>query len=763
MRGVRPVAGVAAAGLCALLAAPLRAETSPNVVDIRVEGSERIEAETIRANIRSRVGEPFRTEKVRDDLRALWGLGYFDDVVLERQEAPNGVLLVVRVREKPFVRDVLFEGNHEIETDKLKEALKVKPKSLLDVVAIRDGLRRIEDLYTEKGYYFARAAQELVRRPRNEVDLKVKITEGDRVRVRRITFVGNRAFGDDELKAKLETQEAGFFSWLMPSSGAFREENLDKDLKAIRTYYLDRGYIHLKVDRPVIELSTDRRWISITYYLEEGFQYRVGSVDLRGDLLFDRDDLMKEVATRKGEVFNGSRVQEDVAKLSDRYADLGFANANVNTLTPVDEEHRTVAVTYEVEKGKLVYVHRINIVGNTKTRDKVIRREMRLNEGELFSASKLRLSRQRIYATGFFEEANFSTQPGEKEDEVDLNLQVKEGNTGSLSAGFGFSSIDQFIGTLQASVGNFLGYGQRISLTFEVSAIRRDFSFSYLDSYFLDTDASLGVDLFNLNRYYIDYQEFSEGGDARTGYRLGEFTRGFLSYRYETFNIATVGSTLIQLDQGLTSSLTASILMDTKDHPFDPSKGTVLNGAIEKAGGPFGGDRNFWKVTGSARQFLPLFWGAVLSVYGQVGYAFTDDLTRVPFSERFFAGGLNSVRGYYYRTLGPQTRYLTVADDPASSSQSIYSGGNKLLLTNNELTFPLIKEAGIKGLLFVDAGNVYDEGETVFSEPLRIGWGFGFRWFTPIAPFRFEWGFPILQKGENRPPFVFEFSIGTFF
>ncbi len=726
------------------------------VIDILVSGNQRIEEEAIRVNLGTKKGELFLQSQVRDDIKNIYKLGWFSDVQGDLEERPEGVTVTFIVEELPLVKEVKISGNKKLGEDELRELFEIKPRSVLDRKTLQESCKKIKNLYADKGFYLAEVNYSLKPLERGEVIVEFRIEENQEVKVKRINFIGNKAFSAKELRSMMDTKQSSYLSWVS-SRGIFKEETLERDITKITGHYYNNGYIQFKIDPPLISLSPDKRWIYIALKLEEDEQFRVGRIELKGDLIFEEEKLLRRLKTKEGEIFNRSQISEDIFNLTDRYANLGYAFANISPLTKIDEQKRQVDLTFEIEKGKLIYFDNIKIIGNTKTRDKVIRRELRIKEGQLFSGSGLRRSRQRVYATGFFEEVNMSTEPSEKENMLDAKVEVKEGHTGTLSAGFGYSSVDRFVGMIQTSLGNFFGLGQRVSLTAEFGKRRQNYNFSFYEPYFLDSSWSFGLDLFKSERTYTDFTRSSAGGNVRWGYRVAEYSRVFLSYRYEEIEISDMPKT----QKGITSSLTGSIIRDSRDHPFDPSRGSVNSFSVEYAGGFLQGNFDFTKFSLTSRWYFPVVWGTVLMLNGTSGYGLAK--RELPFSERYFLGGINSVRGYQYWSLGPRDEILVQEGEPTSSTQSIAVGGNKKVVFNLEFLFPIIKEAGLKGVIFLDGGNAYRESENFFESPLRVAWGFGFRWFTPIAPFRFEWGFPFRKPGEDIDSSVFEFSIGTFF
>lgn len=731
---------------------------SYEVKEIRFEGIKNIAPNALYQVIPFRAGEVVDEEKIREGIKKLYSKGYFSEIEVYYNEEEKA--LIIRVKEKERIQGVEIKGTKKIKEKEIAEKIKVKAGDLLDYSAITADIGTIESFYREKGFPFAEVSYEIKKVREGRVVLVYRIEEGEKLYVRKIYIVGNEKISDEEIKKYLEIKEKGIFSFIT-SSGKFDAEKLSTDADRIRAVYLENGFVQVQVSEPLFFITPDRKWILIFFSVVEGEKFNIGKVDIDGDLLFEKGPLLSKLKTKSGDVFRASNIRSDILYLTSLYSDNGYAFANVDPRTAISVEEKKVDITFSIEKGKLVYVDRINIKGNTKTRDKVIRREMRISEGDLYSDYAVKFSQRRIYGLGFFEEVRINQEI--KEEMVDLNVEIKEGRTGSFSAGVGFSSVENFIATAQASLGNFLGYGQTVRFSFEFGSRRQLYSLSFYDPYFLDTRWSFGAEIFNFEYRYVDFRKHTIGGEMRFGYLVGEFTRTFCTYRYEYGEITSIyGEKEFTLEEGGTSSLSLSLIRDTRNHPFDPSTGTVTMGSIEVAGGPLGGDFDFTKLSISHRRFYNPLWKFVFSFGGRFSFGFENHGRRLPYSERYFAGGIDTIRGYRYYSLGPSRPALYNPFDPSSPAVSIRSGGNKLLLFNAELLFPLIEEAGIKWVFFFDAGQAYREEEFVDIRKIRMGWGFGIRWFTPIAPFRFEWGFPINPRpGEDR--MVFEFTIGTFF
>jgi outer membrane protein insertion porin family len=729
------------------------------VREIKLEGLKSLAPSSVYEILPFKAGENVDEEKIRSAIKNLYSKGYFYDISVYYEEESNS--LIFRFKEKPRVAEIEIKGAKKVKEKDVKEKIKIKIGDFIDYSAIATDISTISEFYKEKGFPFADVSYEVKEIREGRAKVVYRIEEGDKLFVRKIYINGNKNISDEEIKKYLETKEKGFFSFIT-SSGRFDAEKLSTDADRIRAVYLENGYAEVKVSEPEFFITPDRKSIVVIFSVEEGEKYYIGNVDVDGDLLFEKEDLLSKLKTKSGELFKASNIRSDILYLTSLYSDYGYAFANVDPKTFVSQKERRIDITFTIEKGKIVYVDRINIKGNTKTRDKVIRREMRISEGDLYSESAVKFSQRRIYGLGFFDEVKIN-QDIKGEDRIDLNVEIKEGRTGSFSAGVGFSSVENFIATAQASIGNFLGYGQTVRFSFELGSRRQLYSLSFYDPYFLDTNWGFGAEVFNFEYRYVDFRKHSTGGELRLGYLIGEFTRFFWTYRYEYADITSIyGEKGFTIEKGSTSSITLSLIRDTRNHPFDPSTGTVTTGSVEFAGGPFGGDYDFTKFSISHRRFYNPWWKFVFTFGGRLSFGFENHLRRLPYSERYFIGGIDTVRGYRYYGIGPERPALLNPLDPSSSTVSIHSGGNKMIIFNAELLFPLIEEAGIKWVFFFDAGQAYKEEEWMNLSKIKMGWGFGIRWFTPIAPFRFEWGFPINPApGEDR--MVFEFTIGTFF
>ncbi|MEN9798929.1 MAG: hypothetical protein RL653_2625 [Pseudomonadota bacterium] len=756
--------------------------TGDKVLDVRVEGNRRVEAEAIKRALRTRVGAPFERARTPDDLRALWALGYFSDVQLLVQRIPRGVVYVVRVEERPALREIKLEGNEELSKDDFKEALDLKPFSILDTEAVRRVQKKIQEKYVDKGYFLAEVTYRLDKvAGANEVDVVYVVRENSKVMVKEIRLLGVEKAPLEEIKGAMATREGGYLSFIT-SEGTYREELFQRDLAMIQAAYYDRGFINVKVDKPQVSISADKRYIYITLKVEEGEPYRIGKLDFTGDLLVPREELAALMGSAPGELFNRSKLSKDILALTESYYDRGYAYANVSPLTAVNAEARTIDLTFELSQGRQVTVERIELLGNTKTRDKVIRRELRVYEGELFSGTGMRRSKQRVTALGFFESVELTHKPGRDDGHVVVQVEVKEKATGTFQLGLGFSNVENFVFTAQVQQQNALGWGQSVSASVQWSSLRQLLQFSYFDPYFLDTHYILSADLYRQQADYLGFLRNATGGTANVGYRFDQvsplledvavnlaYTREFVQVEAgRNFQDADL-PLANRFRSGTTSSVRFSVSWDKRDNRLFPTAGHFQFASVEVAPSFLGSEFQFARYTAFSRFYRPLPFGLIFKTNATFGYI--QPLSQnnpLPISELYYLGGINTVRGYFLRSISP-TILVGSSSRPDAGVTNFPVGGNKQVILNAELELPIFEKVGIRGVVFYDAGNSFGENEGLFrdgQDRLPFGLfqsvGFGFRWFSPIGPLRFEWGIPLNKRPEDQS-ILFEFTIGNFF
>ena len=776
------------------------------IVGIDVAGNRRVSKLDVLTYLRQRTGQPFTPDALTQDVRELWNSGFFDDIEVDLERRDEGVVLRFVVRERPSIAAVQFEGNDELDSEDLAEAIEVKANTILSQPAVRRSIQKIRDMYAEQGYFLAEVRSEVVPQKNNEVNVRFIIDEHGQVSVRRITFIGNEHISNEELREVMFTGNAGFFAF--GSGGPFRQDAFERDIAVISALYYDRGFLSVTINTPRVMLTPDRNGIEVSITIDEGPRYRIrqlriyerGPNDQEVEPINGRRNLRMMVRTKSGEYFNRAELLEDLGAIRTLYRDHGFANVEANPQTRLDPENREVDVIVPIVRGPLVHFERIEVRGNSKTRDRVIRREMEVSEGDQFSETKLEDSRKRITALGFFERVDISTEEGSAPDKVTVYIEVSERPTGTFQVGAGFSSIENFIATAQVQQANFFGNGQSLSLQAQVSGLRQLVNLRFYEPYFLDSKFSASIDLYDQLRIFNDFSQSSTGGSLTFGYPLVEpELTASLSYTLEKDEVSTqTQSTFLGtssavsvftrlplanlFNDGLTSSLRPALTYDNRDNRLFPTSGIYLRGSSEWAASYLGSDNEFLRHRFVGRFYYPLGKGFVLKLNSEAGHVTSPNQEGVPIFARFFLGGILDVRGYRFRSIGPRV-YLTGSTDPNSSPIAFGAniGGNLMYFQNLELEFPILEKVGIRGVVFTDAGNawnleqnycansrvVYGETSPCFEgleslADMRTSWGFGIRWFSPLGPLRFEWGFPFKTLPYEESS-VFEFTIGNFF
>lgn len=754
---------------CILLcsAASAGQDTIDNVV---VTGNRRIESSAIMTAIKLKSGDTFFEEKIDEDIKSIFSLGFFTDVKAEKATSEKGIIITYKVTEKPVIREIIFEGNKALSSDKLKEALVIKTNSIFSQKDMLASIAKIKKLYTDDGYSQAEIEPVKENISPYEIKLTLKINDGDKILIREIRFEGNKAFKASKLKGLMETKEKWWLSWLT-SAGVYKEDLLKNDMLLVTEHYMNNGYINFKVAEPKVELSTDKKALIVSILLTEGDKFSTGQLDFKGDILGTKEELARRLKMKTGDVFSRGALRQEIFSLTDVYADKGYAFANVNPLTTMNIEKKIIDIVFDFEKGEKVYIDRINIAGNTKTRDKVIRREMRVAEGELYNGTGIKKSKQNMMNLGFFEEAVIATSKGTSDNKLNLDVNVKEKATGTFSIGGGYSSLDGFVaqGSIQQS--NLFGLGLKSNASASLGGKSSSYSLGVTEPHFLDTNWSIGGDIYRSEREYADYTKRTTGADIKAGYQISDTLSTFMLYKYETSKIFDESFALLESKRlypeistatdSTTSAVIASISRNTTDYRLDPSSGMTNSLSVEFAG--LGGTNKYLRSIAQTAQFVPVGLGTVFMVRGTIGHIAEAGAT-IPIDEKFYIGGISTVRGYAGRTVSP---YLLIPQYNAVTGvkyneDRAYIGGDTEFFLNAEYTFPLIKEAGVKGVLFYDIGNAADGVGDTFSD-LLASYGFGIRWFSPIGPLRLEYGIPLNPRAGIDKNGKIEFSIGSFF
>ena len=720
---------------------------------VSIKGNKRIETDAILAVIESQKGAKYDQDILNKDLRSIYQMGFFEDVQIDTEDSPGGKSVAFKVSEKPSIGKITLLGTEKIDQKDLVDVLGIKKYSIINRKAIKDSIERLKDHYHQKGYYHVEIKESIEDLPNNEVAIIYKINEKDKAYIREISFEGNVAFDDDDLKDLMETSEKGFFSFLT-ESGNLDKKKLEGDIFKIKSFYQNNGYIKARVGEPDISYKASEGLI-ITITINEGPQYAIGKVSFEGDLISDVDELYQALKITKEKVYNREVIRSDTLSLSEIYSDEGYALVDVSPDIKEDDKEHKVDITYRILKGKKVRFKRITITGNDRTRDKVIRRELKVIEGGYFSGNKLKKSTQNLYRLGFFEEVEVNTKKGSSDEEMILDIHVKERPTGMFSFGIGYSSAEHTIGTLQISQDNLFGRGQSLSAKASLSNKAARYTLSFIEPWLFDKPLSGGIDLYNWEYEYDEYTKDSTGGKLKLGFPLGlDFTRGSAVYTYDDAEIRDVLETASQIikdmiGRNVTSSLTLGISRDSRDRRFNARHGSVNSLIVEYAGGFLGGDNYFTKYSARSAWFFPFFLDSAFSIQGKWGYIDQRPGGELPVYEKFTLGGMNTVRGFRYGTISPI--------DPATGDRI---GGEKMMVYNVEFRFPLQKEQGVMGILFFDAGNVFTKDENYTFSGIRRGAGVGIRWYSPAGPLRLEWGKNLDPKPEESES-VWEFTIGT--
>ncbi|MDF1526241.1 MAG: outer membrane protein assembly factor BamA [bacterium] len=738
--------------LCAvLLFVAIEASAAPVVTDIRIEGNQRVDSSSVTKALSIAIGDPFSSFSITQSVRSLYRLGVFARVSIDEEASENGVALIVNVTEFPMVRRIEFIGRKSVEDIELKKVLKVKAFSFADPGKLPAEIKALEGVYSAAGYHGTGITSDIQETEKGVV-ITYTVKESEKFLIREVDIIGNRNIEDSKLQKVMMTKETGPLSFIS-SSGGYDAKAAADDLQRIQYLYMEDGFLDIKVQEPEVELHPDGEGLYVSLKVDEGSQYTLGEIRYSGDWEELPDHIRREPSVNIGDIFVRSKVMNDLRMYEDSYRDKGYAWCRIEPLFNKDQDKKEVALNLVLTKGPPVHIRWIHVSGNSKTRDYVVRREMRLMEGDLFDQKKLDDSKRFIRRMGFFSTVDVRTvKVGD--NIADIHVKVEEGAAGSLSAGASFSSQSGLVGTLQLSLGNFSGRGQKLNLNLEAGSETSTYSISFTEPRLFSGPFSFGMDLFNKSNVYSEYTQDSDGASVRLGYMLSDSSSLSGRYRYVNFDVYDIdlnASDLIKEQEGVsaTSSIRLGYNYDTRDFPRDPREGVTLLLSSELAGGVLGGTNDFVRYQVEGSFFTPLAGDLVGLVHLELGVVSPFGGDEVPVTERYFMGGLYTLRGFEYRKVGP------LADgEPV--------GGTKSFLMNLEATYPLIRDANIKGVLFLDGGNVWAEDEDVKAVDLRYGAGFGFRWAAPIGLLRLEWGFNLDPKPDELQP-GWEFSIGTMF
>jgi outer membrane protein insertion porin family len=749
--------------LAALAEDATQLEKRYDVAKVQFVGNRRIDSEALRQQLDNSSGSISAAE-ITESIKKIYRTGFFDQVSAEILTASDNArkqVLQYRVVEKPIVRKVFITGNDEVGEDDLSEIFSFSAERFLDRAKIAQLIRKTKTFYQSKGYYDAEFDYSVVPVGDNQVDLTLKVVEGKRYKIDEISFEGLKVLDEDELLDKIQTTRYKWWSSWLFGTGRVNPEMLENDKILIKQYLFTKGLIDSTVSDALVEKRDGELYVRFT--IEEGPQYRIGDVTASGDLIDDSSKAtLADIKTSTGEIFDASKLRADSFTISNKFSDIGYAFVNVVPDTMVNRSMNEVNIDFRVDKGKPVDVRRIKITGNEKTYDRVIRRELKIAEQERYSGSKVERSRVLLERLGYFDEVSISSEPTGKDDEVDLNVNVREGSTGSFSIGAGYSSSDGAIFNSRLSENNIFGTGRQVVINADLGDERENLILSLNDRRFNDSYVSLGADALRTRREFTDFDRKLVGGSLTAGYPLeyvfGEWAQDIafsLKYEYLDITISDVNpddaAQLVIDSEGSSSAsgLTPRLIRNTINNPLNPTEGSQQSISFEVTGP--GGNEEYYLLDARNTIYYPLletdYGKLVFSWRTKFGYGSTFDDDTFPLFRRFFPGGINSVRGFESRTLGPK-------DENGNEY-----GGSKQFVNNFEIIFPILNSAGLKGVVFYDIGQAFDDNQSIKWDLLREAYGYGIRWNSPLGPIRIEFGFPIdKETGEDSMVTLFSFG-----
>lgn len=747
------------------------AQTSQEIIkEIVVRGNGRVEKDAIFTVMKSQVGSPLQESLIQEDIKSLYALGYFNDLrIFKTKNEAGGVVVVVQVAERPAITSILFDGMNEVKEDDLKDKLETKIYTIVNEATINADLRIIEKQYADKGFYLSRVSYRLEKDGPNDVSLKFTVEEGKMVQVGEVVINGNTFFKDEELLQKMGSKPLTRSS-AYGSSSLYKEDFVKNDVNIIGYLYRDQGFAEVQVGKPLQSMDPDRGFVRITFKVEEGLQYSVGSLDVSGDLLIPKEQLIESMKLKPGELFRYGRFTQDIEMLQDKYGDLGYAYADINPIVTYDKDKKLATINYEVAKGEKVYFGELIIIGNTKTRDNVMRREFEISDGSLYSGTGLNNSRKEMARLGFFEDVQVIKERSEKDQSVvDLKYKVKEKPTGQLNASIGYTppqgdAASGAFGQGSYEEQNQNGMGNQTYVRLKYTDDKNyDLDLGFTNPRVNDGPWLAGANVRYANRNEtrlkdIKVEEKEYGSSVFVGRKIIERVSARVTYQIsKTEQQASRFLNKKFQDKGVKSSLILSVgRYDTNDNQ-SPTEGSEITLRQRFTGGPvLKGDSRFMETTLDGAYYYPVDFGESyrtnFRLYGNLSYIYPFYGTDVPFTERYRLGGFNDLRGYDFDEIGPR---FILFNTPNGIAEEVPRGGDKKLFFQFEYFMPLIQEAGIRALLFADTGRVFDDNEALSFSKMKRDVGFGIRWQTPIAPFRFEYAYPIEngKLGEGVPIF----------
>ena len=718
-----------------------------------IKGNQRIEKTAILAQLTIKIGDPISNEVVREQIQRVYDMGFFQDVQVRTEPMKEGVRVIVEVQEKPFTLQIVFDGNDHLSDDKLQEVITLRSQVFLDQQQLKVSTEKIRGAYQQEGYHNVQVIPivQAIDETKNRITFYVR--EGKLAKIKTVHFEGNAVVQKSDLLDAMANREWNFYLSWFTDAGVLRREELANDVERIKEVYANRGYLDTQVGLPTIELSKDKEWFTITFPIVEGFPYIINTVQFIGHTVFERQQLEKGMVIHPGDVFQRAALREEVSRITDLYGAKGYSFAEVTPSLRTNPEDGTADITLTIREGSLIRVREIRISGNDKTRDNVIRREIRVNEQEVIDSVGIKRSFQRLNNLNFFETVEILPEQVE-EDKVDLNVTVKEKPTGSFSIGGGFSTLDRFTLIANITEGNLFGRGYMGRIRGQLGGRRTLGIVTFRNPALFDGITSLQLDGFRNRTDFLTYLQTRTGGNIQFGRAFSEYIFGTFTLVGEHIKIEDPSSDAPELilDQVGTQSTTgfrATLFRDSRDNYLNPTQGTRTGIRLGLGTNLLGGSNDFYSIAVDGLKYTPLPFSLVHAIRLRAGFAEGISGEALPLSEVFFVGGINTVRGFKFGRAGPVTDSGTL------------EGGNKQLILNNDIIFPILKDAKFNGVVFFDYGEGFPEGKN-FSLSLRAAAGLELRWISPFGPLRAALGRNLDPK-ENEKTTVFEFSVGNVF
>jgi outer membrane protein insertion porin family len=726
------------------------------IARVRVEGNVRIEPAAILEAVKSKKGQVLNPRQVSKDIRAIFNMGYFEKVEAELKNSPSGKILTFVVKENPIIKKLVFKGNKKEKEKDILAAITTKQYAILKRSDISSDVQKIRKLYQEKGYYNVEVSSKISFpvSPR-EARVVFDIQENDKVYIKSIKFVGNKYMSSRKLIGQMQSRPWSLLSYIS-ERGVLQRDILDTDIERLNAYYHDDGFMDAVVGTPNIKL--EKNGFHITIPVEEGARYKIESATISGDLIDGyKDKIEKKLETKKNEYFSGEKIRHDLDLIKNYYMNKGYAKVNIDPRVKRNTETHTVSVDLLINKYGIVRIGRIFITGNLKTRDFVIRREMKIAEGDVFNAKSIQDSTFALRRLDYFKNVEIVPVPTSQANVMDLNVKVVEKQTGNISFGGGYSTTDGAFITGQVQQKNLNGTGQYLGVQAMVAQSAQFYSLNYTKPWIFDTRFSGGFDIYDWIRGYRDFSVNTYGGKLRTGYPLGNYSKMsayFVGENAEIYDLSTAASHDRTFKDAkaagwqMKSGFGLSFERNTTDQPFMPTIGSFAGATVEYDARELGGDYNMLKQDYHVGYYYPLFWKFVGHVRAQAG--FENGSSDIPLFERYFLGGIDSMRGWKFGYLGPEDR------------KGLVVGGTKYTVINTELLFPLWERYGVRGVIFFDTGNAFLPGHDINFSDFKEDIGPGIRWNSPFGPLRIEMGY-VLNRKTGDPTYEWQFSAGAFF